>query len=285
MPVMGGSMSKFGFGRVTIAVITGFLVLPAVGVNVAGAAPVRAGAAAAPAGPLSAADVASASALAAATGQPAEILADRTDFSQTFAEPGGGFETTESLVPQRVQQPDGSWVPVDTALSAQPDGSVAPAAILTGLALSGGGAGPLLTLSQGGRSLAVSSPFGTLPAPAVAGSTATYADVLPGVNLLVSATPTGVSEVIEVMSAAAAANPALDLLRFPVSGSGLSVSADGAGGLAAADGQGRVVFSAPAPQMWDSAGPQGPGGGSVTAACSSPLFRRGRRGRCQVITW
>src|SRR5260221_14422598 len=80
MPVMGGSMSKFGFGRVTIAVISGFLVLPAVGVNVAGAAPVRAGAAAAPA--LSAADMASASALAATTGQPAEILADRTDFSQ-----------------------------------------------------------------------------------------------------------------------------------------------------------------------------------------------------------
>src|SRR5258706_3184746 len=194
MPVMGGSMSKSGFGRVTIAVISGFLVLPAVGVNVAGAAPVRAGAAAAPAGPLSAADVASASALAAATGQPAEILADRTDFSQTFAEPGGGFETTESLVPQRVQQPDGSWVPVDTALSAPPDGSAAPAAILTGLALSGRRRGAVADVvagrAVGGGVVAVRHAAG----PAVAGSTATYADVLPGVNLLVSATPTGVSE-------------------------------------------------------------------------------------------
>jgi hypothetical protein len=41
-------------------------------------------------GPLLAGGAVSASALAASSGQPVEVLADR-DWSQTFADPGGGF--------------------------------------------------------------------------------------------------------------------------------------------------------------------------------------------------
>jgi hypothetical protein len=209
---------------------------------------------------LTAWGAASASALAASAGQPVEVLSDRTDYAQTFADPNGGFTLDESVSPVRVQRPDGSWVPVDPTLARQPDGSYAPAAITTGLKLSGGGAGPLYTLSQGGASLAVSWPGGPLPAPSVSGATATYPNVLPGVNLLVSAAPTGVSELLQVTSAAAAASPALARLAFPVSAQGLSLSADGSGVLSAADGSGAVVFSAPPPQMWDSAGSQAPGG-------------------------
>jgi hypothetical protein len=217
---------------------------------------------------LTAWDTASAAALAASAGQPVEVLSDRTDYAQTFADPDGGFTLDESASPVRVQQPDGSWVPVDPTLAQQPDGSYAPAAITTGLRLSGGGPGPLYTLSQNGASLAVSWPGGPLPAPSVSGATATYANVLPGVNLLVSATPTGVSELLQVTSAAAAASAALARLSFPVAAQGLSVSADGSGVLSAADSSGTVVFSAPPPQMWDSAGSQAPGGpaAGVTAA-------------------
>jgi hypothetical protein len=211
-------------------------------------------------------DAASASALASSTGQPVELLPYRTDWSETFAQPGGGFTTTESLVPVRVQRPDGSWVPVDTTLSARPDGSVAPGAILAGLSLSGGGSGPLFTLSQGSDSLSVSWPFGALPAPSLSGATATYANVLPGVNLLVTATPTGLQELIEVMTASAAANPALARITFPAAAPGLSVSADSQGSLAAADAAGNVVFTAPVPQMWDSAGTVVPGSASASAA-------------------
>ena len=150
---------------------------------------------------------AAASARARRLGWPVEILADRTDWAQTFAEPGGGFEAQEYLEPQRVREADGSWAAVSTSLSVRPGGVVAPGAITTGLTLSDGGRGPLFTLAQGGRSLSVSSPFGSLPAPSLSGSTATYRDVLPGVDLLVTAAPTGVSEVIEVKSAAAAADP------------------------------------------------------------------------------
>jgi hypothetical protein len=101
-----------------------------------------------------------AQALAGSSGQPVEILSDRTDYSQTFAEPGGGFDAQEYLEPQRVQEPDRSWAPIDTTLSLQADGLVTPAAITTGLTLSDGGPGPLFTLSQGGQSLSLSWPFG-----------------------------------------------------------------------------------------------------------------------------
>jgi len=89
--------------------------------------------------PLVADDSADASKLAVSTGQPVEILADRTDFAQTFAEPSGGYEESESLVPERVQQADGSWVPINTTLSVLSDGQIAPGAITAGLNLSDGG--------------------------------------------------------------------------------------------------------------------------------------------------
>ena len=206
-----------------------------------------------------------------------EILADRTDWSQTFAEPGGGFEAHEYLEPQRVREADGSWAAVSTSLSVRPGGVVAPKAITTGLTLSDGGRGPLFTLAQGGRSLSMSSPFGSLPAPSLSGSTATYRDVLPGVDLLVTAAPTGVSEILEVKSAAAAANPELAKITFPVSERGLSVSADARGNLTAASGPGKAVFAAPAPQMWDSAGAGPAGGGARGSASRVPAGASGRR--------
>lgn len=235
-----------------VAVLAACGALVAAGLGVAPTPSARAAAA----GPLRAAGAASASALADSTGQPVEIMADRTDWTQVFAQPGGGFRMVESLQPVRTQLPDGTWVPVNTALSVRADGSVAPGAITVGLSLSGGGSGPLYTLSSGGHSLSVSWPSGALPAPSLSGPTATYPNVLPGVNLLVTATPTGVSELVEVMSAQAAANPALAKITFPVAASGLSVSADGQGDLTAFDGSGKAVFDAAAPQMWDSAGPQ-----------------------------
>jgi hypothetical protein len=98
--------------------------------------------------PFAAQTAAQATALASSSGQPVEVLPDRTDLSQTFAEPQGGFEATDSLVPQQVQQPDGTWVPVDPTLSVQSDGRVAPAAITTGLTLSDGGLVPRMVRLQ-----------------------------------------------------------------------------------------------------------------------------------------
>jgi hypothetical protein len=256
--------------RVTAVLVLASGLLSSAAVRAAGAVavPLAAARPAGPQRPLTAMTDRQASALADSTGQPVEVISDRTDWSQTYAEPGGGFEATESLQPQQVQEPDGSWVPVDTTLSAQPDGSVAPGAITTGLSLSGGGSGPLYTLSQDGESLSVTWPYGSLPAPSLSGATATYANVLPGVNLLVTALPTGVSGVIEVTSASAAANPDLATITFPMTTTGLSVSTGASGVAAATDSSGSPVFTASPPQMWDSAGQQTQGMGAPQASVS-----------------
>src|SRR5947208_1568306 len=84
--------------------------------------------------------------------------------------------------------------------------TVAPAVTTTGLTLSGGGGGPLATMRANGRSLSLTAPM-TLPAPTLSGSTATYANVLSGVDLVVTVDQQGgFSSVLVVHSAQAAGN-------------------------------------------------------------------------------
>jgi hypothetical protein len=64
--------------------------------------------------------------------------------------------------------------------------SVSPAVSTSTLRLSGGGTGPLGEMTASGRTLSVGFP-GQLPAPSLSGATATYGDVLPGVDLVVTA--------------------------------------------------------------------------------------------------
>jgi hypothetical protein len=215
-------------------------------------------------------DEVTASADAEAQGVPVEAMSDRTQYAQVFANPDGTFTYNASPVPQWAQQPDGTWSAIDTTLRVQSDGSIAPAVSAEGLVLSGGGAGPMLTLSQSSGTLALTWPDGALPAPTLSGSTATYASVLPGVDLQMTATPTGVAESLVVKSAQAAANSALSSLAFGLGTSGLTAGADVDGGMSATDSTGAAVFDVPAPQMWDSAGgdagPSQPGPISNVAA-------------------
>jgi hypothetical protein len=173
----------------------------------------------------------------------------------------------------RVHRADGSWVPVDTMLRRSPDGAVVPTASPVDLRLSGGGTGPLVSMSRGGRSIALSWPS-ALPAPVLAADTATYAEVLPGVDLTVRATLDGFSDVLVVKSAAAAARPELTRVHFGLSTVGVSATVGPAGELSAVDGAGRPVFAAPPAQMWDSAVPAGRAAGLArrtgAAATSSP---------------
>jgi hypothetical protein len=196
----------------------------------------------------------SAQAEARASGRKVEVLPARTEYAQLFANPDGTFSYKASPVPQRIERPDGSWSSIDTTLQRQPNGSVAPVASPAGLVASGGGIGSLFSVSHGGKQLSFSWPGGALPSPSLSGDTATYASVLPGVDLLLIATSTGASEVLVVHDARASANPALATLTFGLAASGLSVSADSAGNLTAADPAGSAVFDVPAPRMWDSTG-------------------------------
>jgi len=198
-------------------------------------------------------DEAAALAAARAQGSRVEALSDRTEFSQTFANPSGTMTLEQSPVPVRVHRPDGSWAPVDTTLRVGPDGAVSPAAAVADVSFSSGGGAPLARIAKDGRELTFSWPA-PLPAPVLSGDTATYPDVLPGVDLQVTAHPLGFSDLLVVRTPAAAANPALADVRFGVGGSGLSVRTTAAGGLTAVDPAGREVFAAPAPAMWDGSG-------------------------------
>lgn len=185
---------------------------------------------------------------ASRTGKAVPISALTTETWQVSAKPGGGLELSENTEPVRTLQ-HGSWVPVDTSLHRNSDGTYSPGATAyASVRLSGGGAGALATTTTaGGASYQISWPT-TLPAPKVSGDTATYAGVLPGVDLAVTPNVSGgFSEVLVVHDAKAAANPALAKLTLAVHTAGTHPAR---GALAAAAGG--MTLTATGASMWDS---------------------------------
>jgi hypothetical protein len=185
--------------------------------------------------------------LARSTSKPVEVESMRSEARQVFAKPDGTFGMEQHVRPVRVHQA-GGWVPVDTTLRLRPDGAVEPVAAAVGLTFSGGGDAPPARLAHGGKTLELGW-TGTLPKPTLNGATATYAEVMPGVDLQVTAHVEGFSHVLVVKSRAAAAG--LTELAYPLSADGLSMKADKAGNLEAVDGNGGTIFTASTPKMWD----------------------------------
>src|SRR5438045_2196439 len=105
------------------------------------------------------------------------------------------------------------------------------------VALTGACAGPLGTVRVGADHFSMSWP-GALPAPALSGDTATYAEVIPGADLRVRVDRDGFSEVLVVKTREAARDPRLARLRFATSGT------------KPANGD---LFHVGAPMMWDGA--------------------------------
>ena len=229
-----------------------FVAAGAVGALLWGAAPVEAWADPAPA-PLSEAERALEQ--AQESGQQVEVVGQRTESTTTYANPDGfSFTLDQATAPVRVKRSDGSWVAPDATLHRAADGSVAPAAAVVDLRFSGGGsAQPLVSIGRGGRSLALTWP-GSLPVPTLDGDSAVYADVLPGVDLRMTATVEGYHEVLVVKTPAAAADPRVKHVRFGMSSDGLTVRSTAGGGLSAAAPDGQDLFTSPPAQVWDSAG-------------------------------
>ncbi|WBB91392.1 LamG-like jellyroll fold domain-containing protein [Verrucosispora sp. WMMC514] len=197
-----------------------------------------------------AADEVAAAALAAECGVPVEALSERTEFEQVVVEPSGSQTLTVAAVPQRVRRGDGSWAAIDPTLSVS-GGAVMPAATLADVRFSPGGSGPLATWRKGGSSFTVSWPLGALPTPRLSGATAVYDAVLPGVNLHVTALREGFSHAVEILTPAAAANPAVRQIRYALGGD-LQVESDARGGLRVVDPAGETVAVTHAASMWDS---------------------------------
>lgn len=224
------------------------------GAHPAGADPAGA-AATATAATATAATADQAAGAARVSGRRVEVTGLRSQTAEVYANPSGTFTAVEHVLPVRVRRADGSWAAVDDTLRRGADGTVSPVASPLRLRLSGGGAVPLVSLASGSRSLTLGWP-GTLPAPTLAGATATYPAVLPGVDLRVEVSAEGFAETLVVADRAAATNPALAAIRFTTAVSGLRLVAGAGGSVAAVDGGGATAFGLGTPTMWDARGQQ-----------------------------
>ncbi|GAA4201792.1 LamG-like jellyroll fold domain-containing protein [Actinocatenispora rupis] len=223
-------------------------------------------------GPQAPADQVDAMRRAHLSKQRVEVASQRTETSQTFANPDGTLTLESTARPARVHRSDGSWAAVDTSLSRDANGAVVPQSTTAGLKFSNGGSGPLATVSVGGKSLSLTWPD-ALPPPTLSGSTAVYADVLPGVDLRLTAEVDGFGEVLVVKTREAATNPELTTLTMGIAGDGVTVSVNDAGQLSAVDGAGTIVFGAPTALMWDSSDPA-ESASNVAAHAAGPAAAR-----------
>lgn len=190
---------------------------------------------------------------AVASGQPVEVLALRSEMRDVFAQPDGSFIANEYSTPVRTMI-EGSWAAIDPTLEVAEDGRITPKTATVSMTFSAGGSEPLVTLAKNGHVMAMDWP-GDLPAPTLEADTAVYAEVLPGVDLRVTALNDGFTHTLVVKTAEAAANPELASIDWPVTLDGAEVETTAEGGLAVVDEDTLDTWiGAEAPVMWDSSG-------------------------------
>ncbi|MFE9882269.1 LamG-like jellyroll fold domain-containing protein [Streptomyces sp. NPDC005784] len=200
------------------------------------------------------------------------VDAATTESSQVFANPDGTFTQEMNAAPVRARKDDGTWGPIDTTLVHEASGTVQAENTTAGLTFSGGGTGDaLVTLKDKEHSLELGWPT-ALPKPQLDGDTATYAEVLPDVDLKLTALSSGYTSVLVVKTAEAAKDPALATIRMTVSGHGLDIAPTADGGFVARDGDGTPVFESPTGRMWDSAG-DAPTTGTATTGVTTQFIR------------
>ncbi|MFF9474565.1 FG-GAP-like repeat-containing protein [Streptomyces roseolus] len=187
------------------------------------------------------------------TGEPVELESRRTETDEVFINPDGTARVDRSLLPVRVRQ-GSKLVDIDPNLAVGTDGRITPKASAMAVSFSGGGDDVFATMIREGRTVTLTWPHGKLPKPTVSGRTATYADVLPGVDLTATADDVSFSHALVVRTSAAAKNPAVRSVDFGLRTRGLQVTQGEAGELLAENPSRDALFAAPQPHMWDSAG-------------------------------
>ncbi|MFE2163937.1 LamG domain-containing protein [Streptomyces sp. NPDC059447] len=202
---------------------------------------------------------------AAKSGKPVEVEGERTESTTTYANPDGkSFRLDQSVVPVRVKAKSGGWVTPDATLEVRADGTVGPKAAVAGVSFSGGGdQASLVTIDHGGRSMSLGWQGGKLPKPVLDGDSAIYPEVLPGVDLRMTATLKGFREVLVVKTPEAAKNLKLQRVEFDLNTKEIQLNTSKDGGLAATDANGNPVFKAPPALMWDSKGVHAVANGSA----------------------
>jgi hypothetical protein len=220
-----------------------------------------------------AADARSAMAAARQRGTRVEVMAERTESSQTFARPDGTFLLEESLRPRWVRRPDRSWVDADPTLRPAA-GAISPVATTVEMTFSPGGSRVALArMRADGASLGLRWPT-ALPTPVVEGNVATYRDIAPHLDLRIVADVDGFTHLLVIRSRKALSNPLVREIGLQTELSGLSLRVrEGTGVVEAVDAAGAVVFAGPSPMMWDSRG----------AAATPGKGERAERGSVDVV--
>ncbi|GHJ42960.1 hypothetical protein Cs7R123_03020 [Catellatospora sp. TT07R-123] len=190
--------------------------------------------------------------IASRCGRQVEMLSRRSADADLFANPDGTTTVKQYASPQRVKRGD-QWLTIDTTLRRDADGAVVPTASDSGVRFSGGGTGPLVTVDRAGGRLALTWPA-PLPAPVLSGSTATYPEVLPGVDLRMTAEREGYSKVFVVKTRAAGAQRALRRLAFRATTTGLTLRWRAGGRVETLDKSGELALLSDGAAMWDSRG-------------------------------
>ncbi|MEU6744565.1 DNRLRE domain-containing protein [Streptosporangium sandarakinum] len=201
---------------------------------------------------------------------PVEIEAERTERSTSWALPNGLVRTELSSGPERVKR-NGAWVAIDTTLE-QRDGVLKPRAAKADIEISATGDGAVAKLTHGGR-----RSFGVrwakrLPVPLVQGNTATYRDVVPGGDLVVTALPTGITHDVILRE-----RPTAPLeIPMPLELSKLKFGKDKQSRLRLNDEFGNLIAAAPEPQMWDAAADASPDAGKRASVTTEVTQEHGR---------
>ncbi|MET8198045.1 LamG domain-containing protein [Micromonospora taraxaci] len=186
-----------------------------------------------------------------------------------MATPEGSLVLESYATPRWKKRTDASgWWSIDTALQRRPDGTVAPGATLADVVFSAGGTAPAVTLPVADSQVSLTWPD-ALPEPRIEGDAAVYDSVLPQVDLRLRALVDGFTWVLVVKSAQAAANPALETLRFRLDAPGLTTRERASEGFEVVDSSGQSLLSAGDALMWDSSG----------AASSVPAAKAGAAAR------
>lgn len=242
-----GRRLRVGAGLAVASVASGFLVVSPAGT--AAPDPVRADDAAAPSSDDGAAELAEAE----RTNNPVVVHGWTSETTEIAALPSGEFRALISAAPVRKEH-DGGWVDLDSTLERRADGMVGPKSAVGEIELSGGGPADsvLARISHDGASTTIRTPF-KLPTPTLHGDAAVYADVIPDVDLITTASNTGFTFNWVVKSRTAADDSRVRRLSLPVETSGLTATAE-RGGFMFRDSKGLGRFWTPTPTMWDSSG-------------------------------
>jgi hypothetical protein len=195
------------------------------------------------------------------------VIDQWTSTTQVFRNEDGTL--TAEIHAASFQAPDpGSetgWSPVSTDLETIA-GTVTTENTAADIEFSSGDEGPLATVAQDGASLSVGWD-GDLPAPELSGDTATYENVLPGVDATLEANPTGFEQSFVVDSAAHAP----ETLDFPLQLEGLVASLTDEGALVLTDESGEQIGGADPPIMWGATVDPATGEPAVQAAITTAL--------------